>query len=291
MGILLSWIVIAFALGIENAAYLAATVFVVQAAKTLTLARLGRLARSSASRALAYKVAIAGLLVCAALVGGMVIALEAVDRWPMTAMLPLIVIGLPVRYFLAFTRPDRNRVAKFRIALSFSGLLLVVLALVLDTGFEGAALAIGLREWLAFAFVLIGQRGSVPAVPQPVITNDGGDAWDDFLQATHARSRRRLVTRAVKSILGSVLGPLAGILSRTGRGVGLDRWLARFVPDSVWGLSVTAISLAVAGASAVLMGSSAWTAMLGATALRLGAATAAPVLWSALRTTRPPPAT
>jgi hypothetical protein len=290
--LLLGWVLVAVALGLDTATQLISATLLAGAARALTQVNTGRLLRragepdplAQTSPGYAFKVSIAGLAAGLLFIAFAMGLLVAASRTVLAHMLLLLAIGLPARYLLVFAGRPRRRIIRFRLSLALSGLALLGLAIALDLGWQGAALALALREWFAFLVVAVSpvKRTSKAALETPVV-GPAATPWERVVEANYVRARRRLATRTSRLLLAPFIGPLAGLVIRTGRSAGADRRLAPHVPQSRPALIGAALVLFAGGAMLLMINRDAWLGLIACSLLRAAASTAAAALWSKLR--------
>lgn len=163
-------------------------------------------------------------------------------------VLPAIIqaLGLPARY----SGPARERVRyhrSYKLFRTWSGALLVLLVLFGGGGAVAAAAALAGREWLALLGVsLLPARGD--AIRRPVL--DHVPTLSEFASSTAHFSFRRMSYHVGKSLLGMLIGPMGGIIARTGRGMRLLGRKTAPKPQSIIVVRLMAVG-ATAGAFVV----------------------------------------
>ena len=281
IGLILCWSIIAATARPADVARLLAVTVLVRSARFLAVADTvvglkRRLAASAKIRRQAMrKAAAAEALALAAgfLVVAAIAALLNFAGDPKAAMLCLLVaVGLPVRYLMPFTW-IYQRPGAFRPAVSWSGALLAAAAWAGGFGLTGIALALGLREWLAWAAATAPwKRRRLPVVEQPL-------TWREIATHTFIRGRSRLTYRISKGVLSALMGPVGGVAARTGRGMGLHIKLQRYTPQSFGAMLALFAIAAAAGVGLILTVPKPVTLVIGASLLRIAAGAGSVLFW------------
>jgi hypothetical protein len=237
-GAILTWVVVASAVGHADAVRLISAVILVRAARTATMLDTGtamrrrhgspaKVYRKSMRRAI--RLEIASLAAAAILLAGIVAWLFGIGQDRLAEMTALVAIGLPVRHF-APAAGGRRRIGLFQSALAWSGVAMVGLTAAAGFGAWTMAIALGVREWIALAFVLFPALHP-PADPEAKAAQTAV-TWAEVAGITARRGRQRLTYRLGRIALG-LLGPFGDALARTGRALGLHRRIERAAPRSI----------------------------------------------------------
>jgi hypothetical protein len=284
VGTILTWLVVASAVGPADAVRLLSATILVRAARTAVTLDTGtamrrrhgspsKVYRKSMRRAI--RLEIASLAVAAILLLGLLGWLFAIGQDRLAEMTALVAIGLPVRHF-APAAGGRRRVGLFQSALAWSGFALAGVAVAAGLDVTMVAIALGLREWIALAFVL------TPALHPPADPDARATptplTWTEVASITAGRGRHRLTYRLSRIALG-LFGPLGAALARTGRGLGLHRRLERVAPKSV--IPVALLAAGSAGAAFILpfVLEKPGTLLISASLLRVAAAAISVLVW------------
>jgi hypothetical protein len=287
IGLLLSWLIAALAISPGDTLRLAAAVFIVAAARAPTIlntngALLSRTALGPVELRrdvrFAARADIAGLLAGAVLLCLLVLLLLEIERSKVAIFTLFLGIGLPARYLLGGSRSPRQMTVR-RLALNWSGVVLILPVLLLDLPDMWAAFAFGLREWAGLAGAKLTRPSRPKALPQLAPTTEAL-TWSEIAARTYAVSRRRLAFRLAKSLLGATLGPFGGILARTGRGTGAHRHLERFTPRDPRLLGAIAAAATGAGVVMLALSGKPFVALAAASLIRFGASAFASFGWS-----------
>ena len=294
IGLILSFLVAALAIGHADTVRLAAAIFIVGAARAPTILNTSGalLSRSSLDPKefrrdvrFAARADLLGLLGGAAMLAALVLLLLEIDQQTVATFTVLLGIGLPARYLLGRSRSARQMTVR-RIALNWGGAALILPILLFGLSEGWAAIAFGLREWVGLAAAkLTPASGANPSAQ--LVPASGPLAWPEISARTYAVSRRRLAFRLAKSVLGATLGPFGGILARTGRGAGAHRHLERFTPRDPRLLGLTAIGSTGAGIAMMAVSIEPAVALAGTSLIRFGASALASFGWSFLARDHP----
>lgn len=208
-------------------------------------------------------VLVANVLILVALVR----ALDAIGQDEIAFFLPLAAVGWPSRV-LRFSDARTNS-PYYRLALSGSGLALVLLGWAAGLGALGVGLAFGMREWAAYAVIRFWPRSP----RAPLRPRDDRLCFAEIARIT-ALSGRRLLTYRMTKVALTIFGPFGNFAARTGRGMGWHNRIEPFLPHRLSGFIL--FSLATTGAAIFLvLRSGAPAAMVGAAGLmQLAAASA-----------------
>jgi hypothetical protein len=232
-----TWAVIVAAIGHANAARLLAAVTAVRAIQLLTKfatpsglrrrLKVSREIRRQAKR-YAFTVQAGALALALVLVALLAEGLKAIGQTQVAAFLPFVALGMPARYWRF---ADVRTASPFsRLALGFSGLLMVVIGWA--AGWEAAALglAFSAREWIAYFAMRWWPRPPSPLKPDL----DVPLRFPEVGKYTAILGRRLITYRLTKSLL-AVFGPLGNVAARTGRGLNLHQKAEPYVPHHLGG--------------------------------------------------------
>lgn len=279
------WAVILVAIGTADTARLFAASILSRAILMLTrlsTARSIRL-RSGAerpvrrhARRIARMVQLGALGANVLILVALVRALDAIGQDEIAFFLPLIAVGWPSRV-LRFSDARTNS-PYYRLAMSGSGLALVLGGWAAGLGALGVGLAFGMREWVAYAVIRFWPRSP----RAPLRPRDDPLRFAEIARVT-ALSGRRLLTYRMTKVALTVFGPFGNFAARTGRGMGWHNRIEPFLPHRLSGFIL--FSLATAGGALFLvLRSGAPAAMVGAAGLMQLAAVSANIamMWKYL---------
>ncbi len=187
--------------------------------------------------------------------------------------LPLIAIGMPAR-ILRFS-DARTDSPYYRMALAGGGLAAAAAGWALGLDAIGMALAFGAREWIALAMIRYWPKAAhVPRRPL-------GDPlrWAEIGQSS-VISARRLISYRLTKVALAVFGPLGNLAARTGRGLNWHNRIEPYLPRSLAGFILFAVT-GMAAAAVLAARSGEPAAMIAAAGLLQLASTAANIalLW------------
>ncbi|MBA2466691.1 MAG: hypothetical protein H0V46_03700 [Sphingomonas sp.] len=166
----------------------------------------------------------------------------------------------------------------YRPTVAMVGLALIGAGALLSVDITIFAMLFAARVWLALVLSY--------AIATPIDVDSSQPVeelhWREIADSSHMRARKQAAYRFSKAFLAAFLGPFGSMAARTGRGMQMDRKAERFVPShpAVLGL----VAAAGTGISAALVLGIPEPALLfvAATLLRVSAAAATILLWSAL---------
>ena len=288
-GLLLSFLLAVLAIGHADTVRLAAAIFIVAAARAPTILNTTGALLSRAALPpdelrrdvrFAVKADLLGLLGGAALLGVLVVTLFAIDQRIVATFSLLLGVGLPARYLMGASRSPRQMTVR-RVALNWGGVALMLPVLLFDLGETWAAIAFGMREWIGLIAARLTRPSGSKASAQLAPASDAL-TWPEISARTYAVSRRRLAFRLAKSVLGATLGPVGGILARTGRGAGAHRHLERFTPRDPRLVGLTAVGCTGVGMAMLALSIEPAVALAGTSLVRFGASALATFGWSFL---------
>lgn len=270
------WAVIVLAIGHADTARLLAATVILRAIQMLTRLSTGKAVkvRTGGGKAIIRQarrfarltqlaVFVANLIILFALVR----ALDAAGQSKVAYFLPLLAVGWPSR-ILRYSDVRTNS-PYFRLALSLGGLALVGASWALGLGALGIGLAIGLREWVAYAVIRFWPRAQ-RLVERPLTEPLG---FAEIARNT-AISGRRLLTYRMTKIALTVFGPVGNFAARTGRGLNWHNRIEPFLPHRLSGFILFSAA-ATGGAVFLALRSGEPAAMVGAAGLmQLAAASA-----------------
>ena len=284
VGGILTWVVIALAVGHGSALRLLTALMLMRAVRTFTaldikpaLRRRETADRSVylTSRRKAWQIEALTLLAAAILLAIILFILDEIGKVGTGRLLALLAIGLPARSLLLLGR-GRERDGALRITLSASGLALASLVLLFKPDTTAVAVALAAREWVAAGILLLpplrasrrtnSQRRDVPLT------------FGEIAAITGRRARHRLVYRVGKSLLG-FLGPAGGVLARTGRSMRVHRRVGPLTSRSSIPIVILAGAATTAAVIIPIIFARPATMLLAASCLRIGAAAGNALLW------------
>ncbi len=262
------WAIILAAIGHADTARLFAATVALRAIQMFTRLNTAQSIKSRAgapkdihkqARRLSRVVQIAVLAANVLLIVALVRGLGAIGQHQVATFLPLVAIGMPARIFrYSDVRTDSPY---FRLALSSGGLTMALIGWATGLGAIGMGLAFGMREWVAYAVIRLWPKAAhVPA--RPVVDPLG---FAEVARNT-AISGRRLLTYRMTKIALTIFGPLGNFAARTGRGLNWHNKIEPYLPHSLPGFMLIALSTA-AGAVFLALRSGEPAAMIGAAAL------------------------
>jgi hypothetical protein len=267
-GSVLTWLIVAAAVGHANAVRLLTALVLVRSARMYTQTDSHVLFRQwvgaektvyRKTRRRVVRIELASIAVALAIMVLITGYLHAIGQDRMAMLTAIVAPGLPARHLAALR--GRRALTGFRLALAFLGPLLVGIVLLVHPDLRLFAVAILLREWLALAIVLLlpGMRPPLAAPPreEPL-------SLLEVAAMTAARSRNRFAYRVGRTILGFV--PFGGIVARTARSVGAHRRLAPWTGRSVWPIIAVALGT-LAGAVIVPIALAKPATLIGAASL------------------------
>lgn len=281
---LASWILIGLSVGHADAVRLiASNMFALAAPAIGTLAVLPLLSRRAGgdsavwtrSLARAWKFEWFGLLICALLIGALMLILDVRGFHEPAAMLGIIALGIPARNPGQLLVAKRRRVAYWRAGAAVTTLAGAATVFLFKFGWQAAAIVLALRSWgglLAALLFAPTQISSREHPPEPL----------DFAQAaaaTGVKSHTKLNYRIIASLLVAMFGPAGKFVARTGRGARLGARSARLTPRSRAGLAIFTLCALVSSAFFLLISREPGTLLLAAVSARLAAPAGAALLW------------
>ena len=281
--VLLAWAVVGATAGPADTVRLVAAVTLVRAARSLTApAPLSPLRMRLGDRSERGRAIRAALLVEAGALGGAMLALAAVlmllsGAGQETLLFLTVLFGPAIGARSLMPLAAGKALGKvYRLALAATGLVLAAAGWALGADIYGFAILFAVREWLALPIAYL----LAPAAP-------GGAAasrlrWREIAAYSYTLGRRRAAYRFSKSFLQAFLGPLGGFAARTGRGMRLDRRLARFVPDHPAALGGVAAAAAAVAVGIIVLIPEPVLLVVAASLLRSTAAAANVLLWRGL---------
>lgn len=286
-GLIVTWVMIALAVGPADAARLFAAAGFVRSARNLTLASVfvpvrqrvaqdGRLTRQVRRVAAGVELLawLAGLLA----LGAVLVLLIAAGQQRVAVLAAILALGLPPRYLLPLAA-NRNVGQVFRPSVAWIGAALVALAWLLDAGLTALALALVAREWIAFFLSLVTAPAALRDRP-PL----GPLHWRDIAAYSATAARRRLSYRLTKGALTAVLGPVGGAAARAGREFRLHRRLHRFTPQEPLPLLLLGAATGLSGLLLILAAPSPATLVIAASLFMVAAVAGNVLIWSAFQT-------
>ena len=276
----LAWAAIAAQLGLADTARLVAANGFFQSVRSLVMlqsygalsSRLG--VADAEARRLAVRTDGAAVVLTLALLGLLAGGLHSIGLAQLAGMALLLAIGLPARTPCALFVAHRHITASWRLGSAATLLAGAAVILALDLGWVWAALLLGLREWGGLlATFLLGKRRSpdLDAMAGPL-------QFPEIASRTSMMARRRLVYRVTKTMFG-ILGPLSGVIVRTGRGIGLDARIAQRLPIRGWNIGLLAF-IGIGASVGLVIAVQEPAALVIASALaRIGAAAGSVLIW------------
>lgn len=288
-GSALSWVLVLVAVGTADAARLLAAGVLIRSLRYLTApsTQVALTRRIGASAAVRHQAMLGALrlegtmlALTALLFAALILTLQALAP-PKTVQLCLLVaLGLPAR-FLYPLAGGRRYAPIARLALTWGGASLALIAWFAGAGLTGFALALAAREWIALGAALLLARTEPPRTAKTSVPS-----WRRMAARSYRMARRRFGYRIGKGILTAFLGPIGNLLARTGRGVGVTRSLEPHVPTSPPLLGTLAV-----GGTAAALGLIAWWPepsihVVAASLFRIAAASGSILLWRPFRDDR-----
>lgn len=282
-GLILSWVIIALAVGPADAARLFAASAFVRSTRYLTAAGVltplrKRISRDGSPSRQAVRVGarvqlvawLAGLLLL-----GMVIGLLVVAGQERVAQLcAILAIGLPARYLVPLAA-HRRIAYVLGPSLAWSGVLLVALGWLAGAGLTVFALAFAARDWIAYLACL---------VAAPTIKRDreplGPLHWREIADHSVTVARRRLAYRIGKGLLSAAFGPFGGAAARTGRGMRVHHRLDRFTPKQPLPIAALAATTSASAVAMIMIGPPPGVLVVAASLLMVAAVAANVLVWS-----------
>ena len=274
------WAVVVAAVGHADAARLLAATVSVRVIQLLThfsttTALKQRIAAPEAirrqARRFAFNLQAAALVAALLLVVALTEAMKAVGQHQIAAFLPFIALGLPARYL---RYADVRSVSPYsRMALSGSGLAVVLLCWLAGWPLAAFGIAFGAREWIAYMVVRWWPREMHP--PKTELADPLRFA--EVARHTSIIGRQLLTYRITKSIL-TLFGPFGSAAARTGRGLNMHKKIEPYLPHHFISFLLFTLGSFV-GAVFLALRSGEPAAMIGAAGLaQIGAATGNVVL-------------
>lgn len=281
--VVLTWLAVGAAVGPADAVRLLAAITVVRSVRALTspattTALRMRLGASDYRRSLRTALAVeGGALVGALLVLGALLALfVAAGQETMAWLCGIAGLSIPGRALMPLTAP-RSVGKYYRLTSTCIALALMAAALIGGAHVFLLAALLAVRDWLALPIAyLVAPKVVPPVEPAPKLK------WREVAAHSHALGRRRAVYRFSKSFLQAFLGPFGGFAARTGRGMRIDRKLARFVPQHPAALGGVAFAAATAAVVIILVFPEPLLLVVAASLLRSSAAAGNVLLWAQL---------
>ena len=283
IAVVLTWLVVTAVVGPADAVRVLAAVTLARAARALTAPaplvplrmRLGssRYGRSLRTALAIEAIALAGALL---LITAIVLLFTATGQDKMAWLCAIAGLAIPGRSLTPLAA-GRALGKVYRLTLTTVALALVAAGWLAGAGLLTIAALLSARDWLALPIAAAIAPPVAPAI-QPAAKL----RWREIANYSHALARRRAVYRFSKSFLQAFLGPFGGFAARTGRGMRVDRKLARFVPKhpaALGGLAAVAAAIAVA----IIVGlPEPLLLVVAASLLRSSAAAANVLLWGQL---------
>lgn len=279
------WAVVVAAIGHADAARLLAAITAIRAIQLLT-----KLATSTAlklrreapkdirrqARRISINLQLAALALALTLVALLVEAMKSIGQHQIAAFMPFVALGMPARY-LRFA--DVRSTSRYdRLALTGSGLAMMLIGWAAGWPAAMLGLAFSAREWVAYIVLRWWPRAPVPSkmtLTEPL-------RFSEVARYSAVLGRRLLTYRLSKAAL-TIFGPFGTAAARTGRGLNWHRKIEPYVPHHFPGFVL--FSLGTIGAAIFLaLRSGEPAAMVGAAGLlQIGAAAANVVLlWNYL---------
>jgi hypothetical protein len=270
------WAVIVLAIGHADTARLFAATVTLRAIQMLTRLNTAKAVklRTGASKAVmrqarrfARLMQLAVFAANVAMLFALVRALEAIGQAQVAHFLPLIAVGWPSR-ILRYS-DVRTDSPYFRLALSAGGLALVSASWAIGLGATGVGLAVGMREWVAYAVIRYW-----PKAPRQVERPVTEPLRFAEIARNTAISGRRLLTYRMTKIALTIFGPVGNFAARTGRGLNWHNRIEPFLPHRLSGFILFSV-VTTGGAMFLALRSGEPAAMVGAAGLmQLAAASA-----------------
>lgn len=286
-GITLVWLIAGLSVGLKQTLLLGAAASLVIAARTGTIMNTApgvkrRRGSTPEVRRQALKLArradLLSLGAGVAVIAAMVFLLRQAERAELAHYMVLVAIGFPARFLLSWARPERESNTLYRGVAACGGALLMLGTLVLEPADYVAAAALGLKEWLAFAFVFFAGRdaGPIERVTEERLT------LGELAALSWAHTSRRLRHLMGKAILGLALGPAGSVVMRTFRGVRAPKQFDFSAKPNRPRLALLGLGSLGIGGVGLILSSRPEVALAASYLMRVAAATFAILLWSAL---------
>ena len=279
------WAVVVAAIGHADAARLLAATTSIRAIQLLTkfatspaLKRRRQAPRHvrRQARAFAINLQLAALAAALMLVALLVEAMKLIGQHQIAAFLPFIALGMPARYLRL--ADIRSTSPYDRLALTSSGLTMMLIGWAAGWPAALLGLAFGTREWVAYVVLRWW-----PRTPPPSKVNLTEPLHFAEVARYSAILGRRLLTYRLSKAALTMFGPFGTAAARTGRGLNWHRKIEPYVPHHFPGFVL--FSLGALGTAVFLaLRSGEPAAMIGAAGLfQIGAAaTNVVMLWNYL---------
>ncbi|MFL6733649.1 MAG: hypothetical protein ACJ8EY_03010 [Sphingomicrobium sp.] len=282
---MLAWGIVGATVGHKDAIRLLAAIAFVRCARYLTGPTSGPSLRKrmeargkvhGPSQRTALLVELSALAAGVAVLGLIIWLLLIADQQKTATFCLILATTMPVKLIVPLAAGQKIE-RLYQPLVSVMGLIMTVIAWLVEPSLMGFAIAFAAREWAALGVALLISKPRKAGSEEVEALH-----WREIADQSLLASRRRFTYRVSKSLLKFVLGPFGIIAARTGRGLRADRKLERFVPrrrSTMTILFILPISIAVA---LILWVPKPALLVVAATLMRIGASAGNILLWSTL---------